>query len=75
MAKLLNWTTVLLILALISNGKSEFLGHVNPIAGYNPHCSGVNIDHIRLVLLKFTEKSSMSKIDELISYLFSYKLA
>jgi hypothetical protein len=28
-----------------SNSRSEFLGHVNPMAGYNPHCSGVSIDH------------------------------
>jgi hypothetical protein len=28
-----------------SNSRSEFLGPVDPIAGYNPHYSGVNFDH------------------------------
>ena len=28
-----------------SNSESEFPGPVDPIAGYNPHRSGVNIDH------------------------------
>ena len=27
------------------NSRSQFLGHVNPMAGYNPHCPGVNFDH------------------------------
>ena len=27
-----------------SNSRSEFLGHVNSMAGYNPHCFGVSID-------------------------------
>lgn len=26
-----------------SNSRSEFHGHVDPMAGYSPHCSGVNI--------------------------------
>ena len=28
-----------------SNSKGEFPGPVDPIAGYNPHRSGANIDH------------------------------